>query len=353
MRTRLNSIALQSRRGRMWQGGAGALCLLSISMVHLPAQAETPAIAAVGSAPGSAAADNENAPVQIAPGVTIAPAPWAAPPAGMPPGTGMPALKAPPLPQGSSLVTLNFKDVSVADLVALIAEQGNVGIVINDDVNGRLKHISLIDKTPEEAIQFVAQAANLEWRKLDNKTYIIAKSLPALPSEQQGSITPDRPGAATGNSLWPSPSALDATGIPRLVEPSRETAPASEPKHYAYLRVRNVTPRLIAYWLDPINNPEPLELRQARGNFEDNSDSNKYPARSAVNPLEQALMDNPSSAMNAANYNPYVQSNGNAGRNARGAYGQQLPTPYMFSNPQFGGGGFGGGGLKHQNEARK
>jgi uncharacterized membrane protein YgcG len=256
------------------------------------------------------------------------------------------AVKAPPLPQGPALVTLSFKDVSVAELVALIAEQGNVGIVINDDVNAKLKHINLIEKTPEEAIQFVAQAANLEWRKLDNKTYIIAKNLPPLTSEQQNSITPERVNSVPGNSLWPSAGALgssglDANGIPRLVDPTRDNTPARDPKRYAYVRIRNVTPRLIAYWLDPANNPKPLELQQAEGNFNDNIIGNKYPAKSAVDPAElQNMYGDGTSSMNVAANNPYAQGN-SYGRGA-GAYGQ-FPNPYMFSNPQFGG-GFGGGG---------
>jgi type II secretory pathway component GspD/PulD (secretin) len=90
------------------------------------------------------------------------------------------AITAPPLPQNQVLVSIDFADAPVAEIVSMIARQANINILINDDVTGRLKNVRMEDVTAEQAIRTVAQTANLTLtRAEDNKTYILSKGLPA------------------------------------------------------------------------------------------------------------------------------------------------------------------------------
>jgi type II secretory pathway component GspD/PulD (secretin) len=91
-----------------------------------------------------------------------------------------PAVIAPPLPQEPVLVTIDFTDAPVSDIVAMIGRQANVNILINEDVTSRIKSITLNDVTADQAIEYVAQMAGLNLTKArDNKTYILSKGLPA------------------------------------------------------------------------------------------------------------------------------------------------------------------------------
>jgi hypothetical protein len=94
-----------------------------------------------------------------------------------------------PVTQGNpqrTLLSLRFDDADIAHVMAAIAEQGKVEIVVSNDLGGKIRPLRLKDVTAEQAIRCVAAATNLEWRKLDNKTYLIMEKLPVVESDNNG-----------------------------------------------------------------------------------------------------------------------------------------------------------------------
>jgi type II secretory pathway component HofQ len=120
--------------------------------------------------------------------------------------------------EGEGLISLTFKDTQVADLIEMIARQGNVEITVNEDVQGTIRFINLQDKTPEEAIRRVALAGNLQWRKVGLNSYIVAKSLPPEETPTQAITTPDVPSwnGNSGTATWIQPPVLPPDAIPDL-----------------------------------------------------------------------------------------------------------------------------------------
>jgi type II secretory pathway component HofQ len=75
-------------------------------------------------------------------------------------------------------VSLTFADAPVSLVLEMIGEQSNIRVSVGDDVTGRLQLIRLKNETPESAIEKIAQAANLVWRRGGNNNYIVSKREP-------------------------------------------------------------------------------------------------------------------------------------------------------------------------------
>jgi len=176
-------------------------------------------------------------------------------------------------------LTLDFKDVAVSELVAMIAKEGNVGIIVTDDVTKVLKHISFSNKTPEEAIKMVARIAGYAWSKIDDQTFAVSasksglamledsadsapepravpKPAPSIPEPDDWGSMNDEPPIQSIRSAGRSGS----TSIPRLERIIRGRSEST----YAYIRARNVAPHILAYWIAPALYPEPKEFTQGR-----------------------------------------------------------------------------------------
>jgi cold shock CspA family protein len=288
-----------------------------------------------------------------APAIAPAPMPGAAQPplqapvntapAALPETAGALAVPAPAAnnaaAQDRPLVSLQFEDADVATLVRMIAEQSKVQIIINGDVTGKIGFIQLTDVEPEVAIQRVALAGNLQWRKLDQDTYIIAKELPKEPEKAAAPATPEVPayipGLNSGPTMVPMPN---LQGLPELA-PQGEVDATEGPREYRYVRVRNVKASMMAWWIEPEKHPEPLEYATSRQNLENYFQ--KYVGKPALDPAVQAAMNGNAAAPSGAGYyNPYAPA-ANAAAVAGGL--NQFAQPYVQDNAQFGG-GFGGGG---------
>lgn len=244
---------------------------------------------------------------------------------------------APPQPQQATpLISIEFENVLVADLISMIAKQGNVGIIVGGDVEARLRNVTLINKTPEEAIRIVAQSANLAWRKIDDKTFAVANKMDELPPEAGQIKTPSPVPSNSIPNLVPTAgfdteSAYDGLdSLPQLynrpkLQPNQ--AAAEEPKNYAYLPIRNVGPRFIAWWLDPTHNPEPIEFQAGRRTWE--KSQQEYLARPAIDPRVSSAANGGMYIPDSNTYNPWSPA-GLSGRN------DGYNDIYTRVNPQFG-----------------
>lgn len=206
-------------------------------------------------------------------------------------------------PAGPALISLQFKDISVSDLVTMIAEQGNVGIIVSNDVDTRVKNVNLIDQTPEQAIRFIAETNGYKWRKLDARTYAIARNLAPL-DEKIPVIVPQ----ATNTMPYIEPRE-PATELPELLN----VAQRREPREYAYLKIRNVTPRWIAWWLDPAHNPKPYEVKASEDALAQQEKERKHIAVSGFAPEDLGALQGRTSRSSRDDYNPWAPA-GSLGR---------------------------------------
>jgi type II secretory pathway component HofQ len=72
-------------------------------------------------------------------------------------------------------ISLTFEDAPISSVLEMIGKQTNIQVTVSDDVTERLQLIRLKNETPESAIEKVAQAANLVWRKGGNNNYTVSK----------------------------------------------------------------------------------------------------------------------------------------------------------------------------------
>jgi type II secretory pathway component GspD/PulD (secretin) len=250
-------------------------------------------------------------------------------------------------PAARPMIELKFKDVDVADLLGIISDQFDVQVVIASDVSGiRLASINLSNRTPEAAIQAVVSAAGLKYRKQADGTFLIGKTLlDEAPAITGVGTTPVPPNSFGTNGL-PSGFGREAQGmgaLPPLGGNANndfdiqnlvgEGTSRSSRKRQHTLRVRNVSPSVMAYWLDPANNDLPIEFQVSEMNRDRYGD--QAVARNALSPADQMAAQgglsssvSPSTFNSPAAFNPYTQR-GNA---------------EMRSNAQFGGGGNGNTG---------
>jgi type II secretory pathway component GspD/PulD (secretin) len=242
---------------------------------------------------------------------------------------------APVLPTGPALITLSFKDVAVAELISMIAEQGNVGIIVSNDVDARLANVNLIDKTPEEAIRYVAATAGLQWRQLDSRTYAVAKTLSEVPPDNVRTFGPTTAPVAGG--IVPS----TAVAAPPVELPQLYQSAVREQKDYRKFDLRHVTPRIMAWWLDPDHNEVPIQFKSSLDTL--NKSKDRSLARLAI-PADQMNGTSQLGSSVRDSYNPWSPA-GSMNRNSDmyASGNSQFNDVYTNSNPQFGGRGNQGG----------
>ena len=192
---------------------------------------------------------------------------------------------------GWQSLKLSFKTFLSPIYLIAIAKQGGVEISIQGDVGGTLKFVHYKSVTAEEAIERVAVAAGLSWGRRGTQ-YIVTKSEGDLPTDlrrgAQGSTQASSQapkGSGVSESFAPiapprgwdnNSSSSSSTGnrmstgdfIPDLYEKKD-----AKTKLTSVVRVHNVPPRMMAYWLNPANNgPDNLTLNSQR-NFNEASDT--------------------------------------------------------------------------------
>lgn len=61
--------------------------------------------------------------------------------------------------------SLRAQDIATVDLIQQIANTGNIQVLVDADVQGRLRLINISKKTPQQALEIVAWACRLEIQK--------------------------------------------------------------------------------------------------------------------------------------------------------------------------------------------
>lgn len=262
-----------------------------------------------------------------------------------------------PVPQTRSLaqaqsealkINIEFRDVPVAELIAMVAMQGDINISIGSDVDTEVKipYIRLIDVTPSEAISKIAQSGGLQWKETKANEFYVGKVLPAA---LQGKAIQGTRSLSGGDNTW-----ADITAAPQVN--SRATQPGTPfealvnvnrtsrraEREIRPIRVRNVRPGIIAWWIDPEHQRKPVEFEQAEKNLAQNLDP--YMLKSGVDPNVHAVLNNRNGGAAMPFATPYVPGayqNPYANPVAAG-YMNGLQPNYRVNN-QFGNQGGGGG----------
>lgn len=327
----------------------GCAAIGGVGVLWLPGSAQAPAIVPEG-------AEAEHVPV-------VAPLPEMTPPAGTTRAAdtwsqatapaAQPTTRA--VAQQESRISIEMRDAPVIDLLMLISAQGNVEISIGSDVEPtlRIPGIRLTDVTAADAIRKAAMTAGLQWKKLDDTTYFVGKVLPTEmggkadgASSASSGIQPIDEGwlgpGLTSNSLQNPISALPSynggsgNNLSSGLVPLPNKSQAQE-KEIRPIKIRNVRSGLLAYWLDPKNQPLPIE-EQASQQAKQLA-VNPYPLRPGVDPNIMSSLNGNSSALPFTN--PYAASAANPYVNPGAA--NPWMQPVYRGNFLFGGGGGGGG----------
>src|SRR6185369_9673759 len=152
-----------------------------------PTEAERkPAVAmpaASTTAPGIIARPSAGRPAALAP-VVVAQA--ATPPA--PPAPAAQSAPAPTAPNGSKLITLEFKDADVVNLLRILSAESGRNIVAGDDVKGKLS-VSLRNVTWEQALDTILEVKGLQ--KIDKGGVIRIISIEQLAKEREAQARAD------------------------------------------------------------------------------------------------------------------------------------------------------------------
>ena len=249
-------------------------------------------------------------------------------------------------------IEMQFRDVDVAGLLSMIGEQFKVKIIVNDDVDVRLKSINLSDMTAEQALETVAEAANLQFRRNSAGVYLVAKNLAPVAGTAT-SVAPIVPGGIGfgSNGILPgdinsgpantapatgrdSSARFDADDLPDLVN----ATPRSSRRRTHPIEIRNIKASYMAYLIDPANHPIPDELVVSSNNKK-NYVRNSL-GRPALSAQDQASLrghanSNSAAAITSPYTNPYIQRSANS-----------RVAPDTRANAQFGGNR--GGGIGNQ-----
>jgi len=230
-------------------------------------------------------------------------------------------------PQTSPLISLDFTRAAVSDILTMIGREGNVDIIIGEDVTGTLKSVHLTDKTADQAIRMVAQSSGIAWKKLDARTYMVGQAA--------GSSTQSAPSTNTvstdENLAAPDQSGSSGLEVPLLKPQSKSVDEASA---MTAVDLRNVKPTIMAYWLDPSHQPKPIQFQKSdeRAKYE----GDRFKGIKAMSPSK--LMEREDNGDSAGNSSPQTPAWAQPGSG-------YLPfNPYTQSQRQTGGGSTGGGG---------
>ncbi len=69
--------------------------------------------------------------------------------------------------------SMAFKDVEIEPLLSMIATQFDVQIAIEGKIEGKIPYIRLQNKTPRQAVEIIAQVADLKIQETDEGTLIL------------------------------------------------------------------------------------------------------------------------------------------------------------------------------------
>ncbi len=144
---------------------------------------EAPAVMTLATAPVEDRTSETRGPIVIAqaPRPTTPPARPSAPP---PPP---PAIAPAPGPPGTRLISLDFKDADVVNLLRILAAESGKNVVIADDVKGKMS-ITLKNVPWEQALEIIMEARGLEKVERGNVIRIITREALQREREAQAKI---------------------------------------------------------------------------------------------------------------------------------------------------------------------
>jgi type IV pilus assembly protein PilQ len=105
-----------------------------------------------------------------------------APPSGPPPAPGPPPMPSGQAPSGGKLISLDFKDADVVNLLRILAAESGRNIVAGEDVKGKVS-VSLHNVTWEQALDTILEARGLQ--RLDRNGIIRIVSIEQLTKERE------------------------------------------------------------------------------------------------------------------------------------------------------------------------
>jgi type IV pilus assembly protein PilQ len=105
-----------------------------------------------------------------------------APPSGPPPAPGPPPVPSGQAPSGGKLISLDFKDADVVNLLRILAAESGRNIVAGEDVKGKVS-VSLHNVTWEQALDTILEARGLQ--RLDRNGIIRVVSIEQLTKERE------------------------------------------------------------------------------------------------------------------------------------------------------------------------
>jgi type IV pilus assembly protein PilQ len=175
-------VQLERKVGYAIREDDGGLAIVIPTSAQAKAPADTPAAAEAAKAPvkGSAA--------KPAPQMRVAQAPRAPAPA-----PAAPAMVAPPAPvmpapaNGARLISLDFKDADVVNLLRILAAESQRNIVIGDDVKGKMS-ISLRNVPWDLALDTVMESRGLVKTERDNVIRIVSADQLAKERESKARV---------------------------------------------------------------------------------------------------------------------------------------------------------------------
>jgi len=152
-------------------------------LAKTPAAPDKEAMATVTPAPLPAVEPKAApAPVRIAQAGPAAPAPSPAPPSGPPSAPAPPPMPSGQAPSNGKLISLDFRDADVVNLLRILAAESGRNIVAGDDVKGKVS-VSLHNVTWEQALDTILEARGLQ--RLDRNGIIRIVSTEQLTKERE------------------------------------------------------------------------------------------------------------------------------------------------------------------------
>ncbi len=268
---------------------------------------------------------------------------------------------------------LQFRDITVKELLSTLGGQFGINITVDDSVEGSISYINLTNSTPLEALQtVVATKRDLSLTQMPNGNYIVTKAQVGAPNQNIGmsgmNVAPNfTPGTFQPQPISPAmgsrfdlpgvvgfgnmPSFTDNRGmmsqnglgnaLPALGQQQMNDLPTlvtanngSSERRQRLIRIKNVPSAFVAYQLDPLHNPVPRAFQVA-----ENSAQNYGRQSNATDALaDDRFLNN--SGFNSVNQNDFASSRSNPYlQNAASS----LIRPEVRANSQFGGGGNRGG----------
>lgn len=278
-----------------------------------------------------------------------------------------------PAPLG---LDLQFRDITVKELLSTLGGQFGINISVDDSVDGSIGYINLTNSTPIDALKTVIETRpDLSLRQLSNGNYIVSKIAPGTQTQNiSGSIArnfgqngfqpqPISPGQGLGNQfdlpnvnrgfgnsnaplftdnqglvgMGALGSALPGLGqqgnpmlndLPTLVQANN----GSNERRQRLIKIKYVPSSLVAYQLDPVNNPLPKPLQSSENNARNYGrqptarnalDNGRTTATAGFSAFDQNDFSSNQS-------NPYLQNAASS-----------LVRPEVRANSQFGGRGGG------------